>query len=56
MGAGPNGVDIGGLIPAGATIDGEPEPVTSETSATLTIGGPDIFGYKYRVNNGVWSA
>ncbi|MBN2476320.1 MAG: lamin tail domain-containing protein [Pirellulales bacterium] len=55
VGTGPNGVDMGGLIPAGATIAGEPPANTTETSATLTVGGPHIYGYKYRVNEGVWS-
>jgi len=56
IGAGYNGVDIGGLIPTGATIDGEPPAVTNETTATLTVGGPEIYGYKYRLNGGPWSA
>jgi hypothetical protein len=56
FGAGPNGVDVGGLIPAGATIDGEPPAITNETTATLTVGGPEIYGYKYRLNGGAWSA
>ena len=56
FGAGPNGVDVGGLISAGATIDGEPPAVTNETTATLTVGGPEIYGYKYRLNGGAWSA
>jgi hypothetical protein len=52
IGTGPNGQDMGGLVPAGASISGEPAPRTRETNATLTVGGPDIYGYKYRVNNG----
>ena len=56
IGAGPNGRDMGGLVPAGASIAGEPFPVTWKTSATLTVGGPDIFAYRYRVNEGPWSA
>jgi hypothetical protein len=55
IGTGPNGQDMGGLVPAGASISGEPAPRTRETNATLTVGGPDIYGYKYRVNNGPWS-
>ncbi len=54
-GAGPNGKDIGGLVSAGASISGEPLPVTWRTSATLAVGGPEIFGYRYRVNDGPWS-
>jgi hypothetical protein len=55
-GAGCNGVDMGAMIPSGASISGEPVSVTWRTSATLTVGGPDLRAYKYRVNNGPWSA
>jgi len=55
FGAGPNGVDIGGSIPAGASIAGEPSGVTPATFARLTVGGPHLYGYKYRLNNGPWS-
>lgn len=55
IGTGANGRDMGGLVPAGASISGEPAPVTWKTSVTLTVGGPDIHAYKYRVNNGPWS-
>ncbi len=56
IGAGPNGRDMGGIVPPGASISGEPFSVTWRTDATLTVGGPDLHGYKYRVNNGSWSA
>ncbi|MCA9262808.1 MAG: hypothetical protein KDA60_03125 [Planctomycetales bacterium] len=55
IGAGPNGVDMGALIPPGATLSGEPAVFTTETSATLEVGGPDMFAYRYRVDNGTWS-
>lgn len=55
-GAGPNGTDIGAAIPANATISGEPLGVTTSNSATLTVGGPSILGYQYRLDNGAWSA
>jgi hypothetical protein len=55
-GAGFNGVDMGAEIASGASISGEPLPVTWRTSAMLTVGGPDLLAYKYRVNNGPWSA
>jgi hypothetical protein len=55
IGTGPNGRDMGGLVPAGASISGEPAPRTWRNSATLTVGGPEIYGYKYRVNDGPWS-
>lgn len=57
-GAGPNGLDMGAYVPAGASIAGEPPPVTTETAAFLTIGGPGIVAYQYAVNDpaGIWSA
>ncbi len=55
IGTGPNGRDMGGLVPAGASISGEPAPRTWRNSTTLTVGGPEIYGYKYRVNDGPWS-
>jgi len=55
VGTGPNGRDMGALVPPGASIGGEPFPVTWRTAATLTVGGPDLFAYKYRINDGPWS-
>ncbi len=55
IGAGPNGVNMGALVPAGASIAGEPPIFTEDTSATLTVGGPDTFAYRYRVDGGAWS-
>ena len=55
LGTGPNGLDMGSAVPAGASISGEPPVVTYQTSATLTVGGPGITDYKYRVNVGAWS-
>ena len=55
---GPYGLDMGALIPAGAAISGEPNPITYKTNAYLTVGGPGITHYKYSINdaNGPWSA
>ncbi len=55
IGTGPNGRDMGGLVPAGASVSGEPAPITWRSSATLAVGGPDIRAYKYRLNSGTWS-
>ena len=55
LGTGPNGLDMGAMVPAGASISGEPAVVTYLTSASLTVGGPKISDYKYRVNAGLWS-
>nr|HOD83861.1 lamin tail domain-containing protein [Phycisphaerae bacterium] len=55
IGLGPNGVDAGGVIPSGASIAGAPDSPTTADSVTLTVGGPDIYGYRYRLNGGTWS-
>jgi hypothetical protein len=71
LGAGPNGVDLGALIPEGASISGEPPAQTPATSATLTVGvlrsgsgipaagfpnGSGYTHYQWRLDGGVWSA
>jgi hypothetical protein len=70
-GAGSNGTDLGGVIPRGVSIAGEPEPVTASTSATLTLGmlrtgngipmagfpaGSGYTHYQWRLDGGAWSA
>jgi hypothetical protein len=55
IGAGPCGLDMGAYVPAGAAICGEPHIITYRTNATLTVGGPGITHYKYRLNSGSWS-
>lgn len=55
LGSGPNGLDMGALVPAGASIAGVPERVTHRTDATLTIGGPGITHYRYRLDDAPWS-
>ena len=59
IGTGTNGLDMGYLVQAGASISGAPAPVSDSTEATLTIGGPGIVSYSWRlVDNGVagvWS-
>ena len=39
-----------------ATVSGEPDSPTYLNSAVLNVGGADITHYRYRVNNGAWSA
>lgn len=51
---------VAGALPAApvvvrATINGEPDSPTYQSTATLNIGGTDITQYRYRVNNGAWS-
>ncbi len=55
-GTGPNGLDRGALVPSGATISGEPATFTTNTAATLKIAGPGIYSYRWKLNNGPWSA
>lgn len=56
LSAGPNGLDLGALVPAGASISGVPRSPTFKTSARLTIAGPGITHYKWRLDDGPWSA
>ena len=55
LGAGPNGLDMGALVPGGPSITGQPPAVTGDSDAMLTIAGPGITDYKYRLNDGLWS-
>lgn len=55
LGAGPLGGDLGALVSDQIQITGEPPAFTSSSNATLTVGGPGLFGYRYRVNDGPWS-
>jgi hypothetical protein len=56
LGAGPNGIDMGAIVPAGASISGEPMGATTNTSATLKVAGPGIWAYRWKLNDGPWSA
>jgi hypothetical protein len=57
IGHGPNGLDMGRYVASGASISGEPDSVSHDSTATLFIGGPGITYYQYCVNNpdGLWS-
>jgi hypothetical protein len=56
IGTGPNARDMGAFPIAGATVSGEPGPITHQTTAALTVSGPGISHYQYRLkDNGVWS-
>ena len=52
---GKDGQDLGSAVPLGAIVVGEPTGITSETSASLQVGGPTITHYRYRVNGGPYS-
>jgi hypothetical protein len=56
IGTGPNGIDMGANVPAGASIGGAPTGTVGTRSATLTVGGPGVWVYKWRLNGGAWSA
>jgi hypothetical protein len=56
LGTGPNGLDRGALVPAGASISGEPPALTTNTSAALRVAGPGIYSYRWKLNDGLWSA
>ena len=51
QGTGPNDLDMGAKVPAGASIAGEPAEVTRATTATLTVNGPGLTHYRYRLND-----
>ena len=55
LGSGPFGGDLGALGSDQIRITGEPPAFTTSNSATLTVGGPGYFGYRYRINDGPWS-
>lgn len=55
IGTGPNGLDMGALVPAGASVSGVPVSPTSETSVTLHVAGPGIVSYRWNLNDGAWS-
>ena len=56
IGTGPNGIDMGAAVPAGASVSGAPLGTTASRNANLTVAGPGIWVYKWRLNGGAWSA
>ncbi len=71
IGRGPNGLDLGGVVPMGVSVSGEPKGETTATAATLTVGfnrsggnipakpwptGSGYSHYKWRLAAGSWSA
>ncbi len=54
-GTGPNGLDMGANVPAGASVSGAPSEATTTTTATLRVAGPGIVAYKWRLDDGPWS-
>lgn len=56
IGTGPNGLDMGALVPAGASISGAPSEPTTNTTATLRVAGPGIVAYRWQLDDGAWSS
>lgn len=52
----PNGLDYGAGIARGCYLANVPAVFTAQTSASITVGGPGIFSYKWRLNGGAWSS
>jgi hypothetical protein len=70
LGTGPNGRDLGGVVPLGASVAGAPHGTNNQTGATLTVGvvrsgagiptagwpnGSGYTHYKWRLDAGGWS-
>ncbi len=49
IGTGRDGADRGALVPRGARASGLPSPLTNLTSATLSVSGPGITAYRWRL-------
>ena len=54
--AGPFGLPSGHTIPAGCYLGNLPPAATAATAAVLTVGGPGIFAWQWRLDGGAWSA
>ena len=55
-GTAPHGLDYGASVPKGCWLDNLPSLVTALNSASITVGGPAIFAYKWQLDAGAWSA
>lgn len=56
IGTGPNGINMGAAVPAGASISGQPTGTVATRDATISVAGPGIWVYKWRLDGGAWSA
>ncbi|MCH8046464.1 MAG: VCBS repeat-containing protein [Planctomycetes bacterium] len=54
IGAGVHGLDLGALVPAGATVSDVPA-VVEEDFATFTVDGPGVIEYQFRLDSAPWS-
>ncbi|HSH15448.1 MAG TPA: hypothetical protein VLD18_05400, partial [Verrucomicrobiae bacterium] len=55
IGTGPNGLDMGALVPAGASISGIPTSNSPSNSLNIRVAGPGIVAYRWKLNDGPWS-
>ncbi len=55
LGTGPNGLDMGAIVPAGASLSGQPTGTTTATGATVNVAGPGVWAYQWRLDGGAWS-
>lgn len=55
-GTGPNGLDMGALVPSGASISGIPSEPSSSSRLTVKVAGPGVVAFRWRLNDGPWSA
>lgn len=56
QGTAPGGLDYGATIPEWIYILNAPPPLTPSTTVNLTIGGPGMVAYKWRLDGGAWSS
>ncbi|CAN5254060.1 hypothetical protein BH23VER1_BH23VER1_07890 [soil metagenome] len=54
-GTAPLGGDFGAFVDPSVQIGGAPESTTSSRHVTLTVGGPAVVTFSYRLNGGPWS-
>jgi hypothetical protein len=52
--SGPNGLDMGALVPGGASVLG-PEGSTTNRHAEIRIAGPGVVAFRWRIDGGPWS-
>jgi len=55
LGTGPNGLDMGALVPSGASISGAPAGMTTNPSASLRVAGPGVVAFRWKLNEDPWS-
>ena len=53
--SGPFGNDHGAFVPRAVRLLGAPTGVSNSDTATITVGGPGMFEFIYRLDDGPWS-